>query len=589
VPVRPIERKLAAIFAADIAGYSRLMARDEVGTLTRLKASRVIVDGLIASHRGRIFNTAGDSVVADFASAVDAVQCAVAVQKAIATENGGSVADEQMRFRIGVHVGDVMVDGENLLGDGVNIAARLENLAEPGAICVSAVVHEQVRDKLDIAFEDLGEQQVKNIARPVRAFRIMLGAPKPPGARVVALAPQAAPRMSIVVLPFLNLSSDPEQEYFVDAVTDDLTSDLTRIQDSFVIARTTAFTYKGKALDVKEIGRELGVRYVLEGSVRRFGEQVQVNAQLIDAATGAHVWADRFDTDRTNLAKAQADLTSLLARTLHLELVEAVGRQIEQEKPANLDARDLIMRGWAYYRPVSQANAQKALEAFEQALRLDTQSVDARVAIATILVENLIKRWSKSRQQDLARAEQLLLEALDRNRNHPTANASMGALLRVQGRLIESQIVLEKAVALDRNNAGAILHLGYTLNTSGQPERALPYFEKALQLSPRDQNIVYYYSGLGFCHLLQGHADEAIDFFRKAYAANSRIHYIPMALAGALGLRGDIDEATAALAEFLKLRPEVRSLADLRRDNPERNLWTKTMYAGLRLAGLPDE
>src|SRR5215471_8321992 len=284
-----VERKLAAIFAADVGGYSRLMGRDEVGTLRTLTAYRVIIDRLIASHRGRIFNTAGDSLVADFASAVDAVQCAVVVQDAITQENAKKPADEQMRFRIGIHVGDIMVQGDDIYGDGVNVSARLEALAEPGGICISRMVRDQIRDKLSYAFEDLGEQSVKNIARPVRVY-----AWRPEGIARPATVnasptssispPFVAPRLSIVVLPFTNVSNDPEQQYFADGITEDLTTDLSRIANSFVISRNSAFTYRSKPIDTKQIGRELGVRYVLEGSVRRSGSQVRISARLIDAA-----------------------------------------------------------------------------------------------------------------------------------------------------------------------------------------------------------------------------------------------------------------------------------------------------------------
>src|SRR6516162_5214792 len=339
--VQAVERKLAVIFAADVAEYSRLMGLNEVGTLRTLQAYRAILDRLIAVHHGRIFNTAGDSVMADFASPVDAVECAVAVQEAIAKENASRPAGEQMRFRIGIHLGDVIVEGSNLFGDGVNIAARLEALAEPGGVCLSGAVRDQIGTRLPVAFVPLGEQRVKNIAEPVRAFTVAGTAGGRPVIRgagsararprvlgtVAAVAiliaaggggwwlwsgrhagpeisavpgstqPFSAPRLSIVVLPFANLSNDPEQEYFVDGITDDLTTDLSRIQGSLVIARNTAFSYKGKALDAKRIGRELGVRYVLEGSVQRSGKQVRINTQLIDAETGAHLWAERFDRD----------------------------------------------------------------------------------------------------------------------------------------------------------------------------------------------------------------------------------------------------------------------------------------------------
>ena len=507
---------------------------------------------------------------------------------------------------------------------------------------------DEIRNKEPFRLEDTGEQNVKNIARPVRAYAIgpaevaatplVAVAAKPGSAHrtvlrrtlipasfvvvvciaiaawwawsdaglspvpvrtptspsmVDSVAAKPAPRLSIVVLPFANLSNDPEQGYFADAVTDDLTTDLSRISDSFVIARSTAFAYKGKPVDATQVGRELGVRYLLEGSVRRLGDEVQVNAQLIDATTGAHIWADRFDTDRTNLAKAQSEITALLARTLHLELMEAVGRQIEQEE--NPDARDLAMHGWAlYFRPINKEQALAIQNTFERALVMDPQSVSAKIGIATVLLENVFKSWSKAPQQDQTRAEQLILEVFERDRNNPKALYAMGILRRQQARLAEARIAFEKTIALDRNHAGAMLQLGYTLNTLGEPERALPYFEKVLQLNPQHQNIFYFYSGLGQCHLLLGHADQAIDYLKKARASAPPISYISMFLAAALGLKGDIDKARAALDEFLQIRPELNSLAKIANIRANQNpkfvaIAEKTVDLGLRRAGLPEE
>jgi adenylate cyclase len=386
---QPVERRLAAILAADVAGYSRLMGTDEEGTLERLKAHRrELLDPKIREHRGRIVKTTGDGMLVEFPSVVDAVRCAVEMQRAMVDRNAEVPEDQRITFRIGVNLGDIIVDGDDIYGDGVNIAARLEALAEPGGVCISRVVRDQIRDKLPYPFEDMGEQSVKNIARPVRAHAMsaeavastaLVALPAQPGSvrrstsprrTVIALSTAAviaigiaawwawpkgsapmvqvqvpaaassqgpgaiartpAPRLSFVVLPFANLSNDPDQEYFVDGITDDLTTDLSRISDSFVIARTTAFTYKGKAVDVKHIGRELGVRYVIEGSVRRAGSNVAVNVQLIDAESGAHVWADRFDIDYTDLAEGQREITGRLARSLNVELVEAVGHRIER-------------------------------------------------------------------------------------------------------------------------------------------------------------------------------------------------------------------------------------------------------------------
>jgi len=591
-------RKLAAIFAADVAGYSRLMGQDEVGTLRRLTACRAILDERIAACRGRIFGSAGDSVVADFASAVDAVQCAIAVQEALAEE-------EQMRFRIGVHVGDVIVQGDNLFGDGVNIAARLEALAEPGGICISRVVRDQIRDKLSYAFEDLGEQSVKNIARPVRVYAMSAGGVlslPPVVATAVARKPVArstAPRLSIVVLPFANLSSDPDQEYFADGITDDLTTDLARISGSFVIARNTAFTYKGKPVDVKQVGRELGVRYVLEGSVRRASDQVRVNVQLIDAETGAHVWADRFETDRRNLAEAQSEITGRLAQSLNLELVRDVGRRIEQEKAAHPDAQDLVMRGWAlYHRPRSAAGTQEAQRAFEQALQIDPRSVDARVGIAAVLLVNLVgnfaPRSNSSLPRDSARTEQLLLEAIDSDPNNSAAHSNMGLLRRVQNRLTEARIEFEAAISLSANDAYTHGQLAWTLLFLGQPGAGLLQAEKILRLSPKDPSIWGAYLILGWCRLLLSQIDPAIDLLIKSRAANPRPWVAHFGLAGALGLNGELDGAKAALAASLNLNPEVDSLARFRAYRPWGNpqhwaLFEKTAAAGVRQAGFPDQ
>jgi adenylate cyclase len=402
------------------------------------------------------------------------------------------------------------------------------------------------------------------------------------------------PRLSIIVLPFANLSDDPKQEYFADGITDDLTTDLSRISESFVIARNTAFTYKGKPVDVKEIGRELGVRYVLEGSVRRTGEQVRVNVQLIDTGSGAHIWADRFDTDRADLAEAQDEITGRLARTLNLELVADVGRRIEREQTRNPDVRDLVMRGWAwFYQPRSPSTVEEALTAFERALSVDPQSIDAKIGIATILVTDLTGGLNRS-LQDEARAERLLLEALEHDTNHSMAHYAMGVLRRSQNRLTESRLELEAAVALDRNNARALHQLGHTLRYLGEPDAAIPHIEKAIRLNPRDPFVAHYYYALGSCHLFLGHVDLALELLTRARAGNPRYWYIHLWLAAALGLRGDLAEAKAALAEGIKLEPRVSSLAQWRAHSrwgtPKHTaLAEATVYAGLRRAGFPDK
>ena len=658
-------RRLAAILAADVAGYSRLMGADEEGTLNHLKAHRrELVDPKIREHRGRIVKTTGDGMLVEFSSVVDAVRCAVEIQRAMADRGAELPEDKRITFRIGVNLGDVIADGGDIYGDGVNIAARLEALVEPGGLCISRTARDHIGDRLSYSFDDLGEQNVKNIAQPVHAYELraasvrslpevatpsrligpsrrnrsrlailMAGivaaigigtavwwvwpkgnsSPVPGQASVAASAQRppaaeakSAPRLSIVVLPFTNLSSDPDQEYFADGMTDDLTTDLSRISGSFVIARTTAFSYKGKPIDVKQIGRELGVRYVLEGSVRRTGDQVRVNAQLIDAESGAHLWADQFDTNLANLAKAQSEITGRLAWTLNIELLRDASHRIEQENAIDPDARDLVMRGWAlWYGLQTPKTMQEALNAFERALEIDPRSARARIGIARALVGKVATLWTTSTsfqqdegQQAAARVEKLLFEAIESDPNEPMAYAILGVLRRTQSRLSKSQIAFEKAIILDPNFEWANMQLGWTLLFLGEPADAIDRGEKSLRLSPRDPNIYWRYELLGWCQLVSNHVNEAIDLFTRGRTANPRVWTTAYGLAGALALKGDLDAAKVALAESLKLKPEINSLAQWYAFLP----WTskdkapqfwalqdKTLDAGLRRIGFPEE
>src|SRR3954447_25575010 len=656
-------RHLAAILAADVAGYSRLMGLDEEGTLGRLKAHRhQLVDGKIQEHHGRIVKTTGDGTLAEFASVMDAVRCAVETQRAMADRNTDTPQDQRITFPIGVNLGDVIADGDDIYGDGVNIAARLEALAEPGGICISRVVWDQIRDKLRYAFEDLGEQNVKNIARPVSAYA--LGADAVASTSLVAARAQAQPgathrgksrplliaasvfaaigiaagtwwiwpqsrlpeasvnvptaadqqrpavsgpakfqpaskaHLSIVVLPFSSLSSDPDQEYFADGISDDLTTDLSRISGSFVIARNTASTYKGKAVDAKQISSELGVRYVLEGSVRRNGSQVLVNAQLIDGETGAHLWADRFETDRRNLAEAQTEITGRLARSLNLELVKDAGRRIAADGAADPDARDLAMRGWGHLYRGGMADKPGMREAarrdFERSLEIDPRSIDGRLGLAWVIAANIADGHSHSVQEDKTRAGKLVTEVIERDSNGSMAHATMGFLRRVENRLAESQIELERAVALDPNNAWALRQLGQTLMFEGKAEPAIPYVEKAIRLNPRDPSLFIAYMVMGKCNLLLGHVDLGIDLLRKAVAERPGLWLAHMKLAGGLGMRGDLDEARAEIAESLKLKPEMNLVARFRalssyQEPGFQARHDKTIILGLRRAGFPEE
>jgi adenylate cyclase len=596
------ERRLAAILAADVAGYSRLIGADEEGTLGRLRSIRAkVIDPIIAEHRGRLVKTTGDGLLVEFGSVVDALRCATEVQRDMAQRNSETAEPERIEYRIGVHQGDIVVEGDDILGDGVNIAARLEGLAAPGGICVSGRVQEDTAGRLGLSFEDLGEQVLKNIARTVRVYSISAAAlpALPPGMNTSKTAnppPASPPLLSIVVLPLANLSGHAAQDYFADAITDDLTTDLSRIAESFVIARNSAFTYKGKSVDTKQISRDLGVRYIVQGSVRRTGEHVRVNVQLIEAANGAQLWAERFETTRSDLDEAQEEIVSRLAHTLNRELVVAEFGHIERQQKLHPDARDLIMRGWAWWhRPTTTPARQEARRAFEQALAMEPDSIGAKIGLATTVTQIMVEGSSSSFSKDEALAERLFRDVLERDTHHPVARAQMALLRRVQNRLNDAQAEAEMAVALDRNNELALKQLGQIMLFQGDPAAGIPHLEKAVRLNPRGPNLWSIQWPLGQCHLLLGNVDEAIALFRKARAANPNAYYLYLNLSGALGLQGDLDEARSALAEALRLKPEVDSLARYRAATPwitNTRHWAlreKSLNVGLRRAGFREE
>jgi len=595
----PAIRRLAAILAADVAGYSRLMGVDEEGTHERLQAHRrELVEPKIGEHSGRIVNTAGDGILLEFRSVVDAVRCAAELQRGMIDREAGMPEDRRIRFRIGINLGDVIVEDDDIYGDGVNVAARLEGLAEPGGICISRMVRDQVRDKLSYAFEDLGEQSVKNIARPVRVYALRPDTvanlpppslpPAPPSSQLAAV-----PRMSIVVLPFANLSTDPEQQYFADGITEDLTTDLSRIAGMFVISRNTAFTYQGKRVDTKRVGRELGVRYVLEGSVRRSGNQIRVTAQLIDAETDAHLWAERFDRDMADLFSVQNEITSRIAVALDFELVDA-----EAARPTeNLDALDYILRGRAARaKPLSRENRAEAVRMFERALALDPRSVEAKSWLAITLMALVMDNMTDSPAADLARAEALAEQALTASPRNLLAHRVKGQVMRAQRKYNEAIAEYEKLLALNRNWVVAYHHIAQCKLYTGSIEEVIPLVEQAIRLSPRDPLMGLFYFTIGLVHLLQSRTEEAITWFEKARNAAPTHPNHRAQLAAAYALNGEIERAATELAEARKLSAVDRfsSLARLKAVGyfgvPKvRALFEATYFAGLRLAGMPEE
>ena len=593
-----VERRLTAILAADVAGYSRLMGLDEEGTLAALKGHRrELLDPKIVEHRGRIVKTTGDGLLVEFASVVDAVRCAVDLQRRMAERNIGVPAEQRIEFRIGVNVGDIIIDEGDIFGDGVNVAARLEALAEPGGICISGTVHDQIRDRLPYPLDDLGEQSVKNIARPVRIYALrsasIAGLPAsstPTGAPIAQ--PAMAPRLSIVVLSFANLSDDREQQYFADGITEDLTTDLSRIEGSFVISRNTAFTYRGKPVDTKQIGHE-GVRYVLEGSVQRSGSRVRVTAQLIDAETDAHLWADRFSGDTSDLFALQDEITSRIAVELNLELVAA-----EAARPTeNPDALDCIFRGRAAgSKPPSRDRYAEQISLYERALALDPLSVQAQGYLASALAGRVLDQMTDAAVADIARAEGLIGQALAASPRNPLAHFAKGQLLRSQNRCEDAIPEYEAALASDRNWVAALAHIGRCKIYMGQIDEAIPLEEQAIRLSPRDPGVGAWYSRIGQAHLLQSRTDEAILWLEKARSASPALPLVHARLTAAYALNGMTERATAELAEARKLSADGRysSIARLKAVEafwvPEiQALFEATYFAGLRKAGVPEE
>jgi adenylate cyclase len=463
------------------------MGQDEVGTLRTLTAYRVITDRLIASHRGRIFNTAGDSLVADFASAVDAVQCGVEVQDAIAEKNADRGAGEQMRFRIGIHVGDIIVQGDNLFGDAVNVAARLEALAEPGGICVSATVRDQIGTKLPLSFADLGEQQVKNIAQPIKAYRIR-GETSPTITPVLGSSLPLPDKPSIAVLPFANMSGDPEQEYFADGMVEEIITALSRIRWLFVIARNSSFTYKGRSVDVKQVGRELGVRYVLEGSVRKAGQRVRITGQLIDALTGTHLWADRFDGSLEDIFDLQDKVALSVAGVIEPTLQAAEMRRSAARQTTELSAYDFYLRALAAHYPLTKDQTFEALGLLDQAIAIDRHYGPALSWAAICHLYLVRDGWAEAPETSRRKASDLARQALQAGENDPRILANAARVLAYFGEDIGAMVgLVDRALALNPSFAYGWFVSGLLRLTAGQHDLSIEHVEISLRLSPRER------------------------------------------------------------------------------------------------------
>ena len=634
-------RKIAAILVADVVGYSRLAGADEDRTLARLRALRSdLIDPTIAVHHGRVVKRTGDGILIEFRSVVDAVRCAIEVQNGMAERNAGLPPERRIEFRIGIHLGDVVEESDgDLMGDGVNIAARLEGIAKPGAICLSEDAYRQVSGRLDMEVTDLGQTALKNIERPIRVYSLQVGVPaqakpatelkapeKPPepkprsallpliagivafivvaggawyflaGTRTapaVATAPapvasNAAPapaHLSVVVLPFTNLSGDPSQDYFADGITENLTTDLSRIRNSFVIARNTAFTFKGKSIDAKEIGKQLGVRYVLEGSVQRDGTRVRVNAQLIDAETGAHLWADRFEEDVSDLFKLQDQVVARLANALNYELVRAEAETGAHAKTP--DVIDLDMRGhealWRFFQQPTKDGLLAIRALFEQALKIDPNDADALGDDATTYLNEYSFGWTNPDTDYEAKILGQADRAIALTPHNPWNYSTKSVYLTNTGRAKEGLRVADAAIAINPNYASEYAYRSIAETVLGQFEQAKSDIQQAMRLSPRDPRMGPWHDYMAWAEAGLGHYDAAIEEANEAIDAGYKVFYPYLDLAAAHAIKGEIDEAKTALTEARRLNPKL-SIKWLMG-----HAYGQPTIDALRKAGLPEE
>jgi TolB-like protein/class 3 adenylate cyclase len=585
-----VERRLAAILAVDVAGYSRLMGEDEEGTLAALRAvRRELGDPKIAEHRGRIVKTTGDGLLAEFASVVDAVRCAVEVQRQMIARNAAAPAQRRIEFRMGINVGDIIIEDGDIFGDGVNIAARLEALAEPGGICLSAAAHEQVRDRLDIAFDDLGEQQVKNITRPVRTYGIALGASARTALPVGAPLP-LPDKPSLAVLPFQNMSGDPEQEYFADGMVEEITMAIARLPWLFVIARNSAFTYKGKPVDVKQVAQELGVRYVLEGSVRKAGNRVRITGQLIDTTTGAYIWADRFDGAIDDIFELQDQVASSVVGAIEPKLRQSETERAIRKPTANLTAYDLYLRALASSYRYTEESLAEAILLTRQALAIDPSYAPAAALVSWCRGLQRIQGWGALSAADVAEACRLARQALEAERNDAeTIGQAAWTLFFLAGEAAMAAAALDRALALNPNAAHAWLIRGHIHASRNQPEAAIEAIERARRLSPFDPSAFFYAANIAVAHVAARRFELAIEWADRALHDQPRMLPAIRVKVAANAHLGHLDEARAELSRLLAIDPKL-TIAGYREYAHFLAPEVLELYvAGLRLAGLPEK
>ena len=590
-----VERRLAAVLAADVAGYSRLMGADEEGTLARLKALRkALVDPTVAKHRGRIVKTTGDGMLVEFASAVDAARSAVEVQRGMAEQNASVPQDHRIEFRIGIHVGDIIFDDNDIFGDGVNIAARLEGIAEPGGVCMSDDTYRQIRGKVEIACDDLGPQALKNIAEPMRAWRVQLGgqsaATAQPGSaagQAPALALPDGP--SIAVLPFQNMSGDPEQEYFADGMVEEIITALSRFQHLFVIARNSSFTYKGRAVDVKQVGRELGVRYVLEGSVRKAGNRVRITGQLIDTATGAHLWADRFEGGLEDIFDLQDRVTASVVSAIGAKLEKVEIERAKRKPTGSLDAYDYYLRGMASFYRWTKEDVSEALRLSYKAIEIDPEFSSAYGLAAWCYFFRMVNGWTTDRVQEAAETTRLARHVAQLGNDDAVALSFSGVALGYVAEDVEGGVVLsDRALVLNPNLATAWIASATLRAFLGDANMAAEHAARAMRLSPLDPLMFLIDVIAALAHFLAGRYGEAWPLAERACRERPQFLGAIRAAAATNALAGRLNEARGFIAQALQFDPELR-ISNLK----NRVTWFRpedfAKYAeALRKAGLPE-
>jgi TolB-like protein/class 3 adenylate cyclase/Tfp pilus assembly protein PilF len=583
-----VDRRLAAILAADVAGYSRLMGADEEGTLARLNAHRrEFLEPTIAEHRGRIVKRTGDGILLEFGSAVDAVRCAIQTQRGMAQRNATVPADRRIEIRIGIHVGDIITEEGDIFGDGVNIAARLESIAQPGGICISEDAYRQVRDKLNIAFDDAGEQQLKNIIRPVRVYRIMLG--EDSSTRPTAPALVLPDKPSIAVLPFQNMSGDPEQDYFADGIVEEIITALSRFRQLFVIARNSSFTYKGRAVDLKQVGRELGVRYVLEGSVRKAAARVRITAQLIDAISGAHLWAGRIDGTFGDIFNLEDQVTENVVGAIAPKIEQAEIERTRRKPTDNLDAYDYYLQAMMYFYQWTSESISEALRLFYRAIELDPAFASAHGLAAWCYVRRKLSGWMDNPAQEMAELERLAVRAGELANDDAVALYAAGwALVQVEGQAEAGAAMLDRALMLNPNITAAWTVGGWTKIYLGESGKAAEYFAHAIRLNPLDPLVARMHTGIAAAQFLAGHYKEAALSAESSLRQHPNDQPLLRVAAASHALAGQITDAKRNIARICHLDPALRlsrvaALAPCRR--PED---VAKYVEGMRKAGLPE-